>query len=225
MYTDSEKHIARSLRTAGKTYAEISDHLGRRVPKTTLSGWCHGVSLSPKAQQRIQARTLLSLRKARLAAVEKMKQRAVETRAALEKENEHLLEAVPRETAKFALILLYWAEGSKYRDIVCFGNSDPSLIRLFLKLLKICYPVSESKLRCTVQCRADQDIEKLVSFWSVQTNLDRKQFYKTRVDRRTEGKPTKKQGYYGVCVIEYLSSHAQKDLLAGITVLQKHEGR
>ena len=87
-----------------------------------------------------------------------------------------------------------------------FGNSDPFIINLFLHLLRYCYNIDESKFRCTVQCRADQDTNRLENFWCRITKIPLVQFYKTRIDPRTIGKPSKKQNYKGVCRIDYFSA-------------------
>lgn len=118
------------------------------------------------------------------------------------------------ETAKIAAAMLYLGEGgkSKKKSIVTFGNSDPAIIRLFLRLLRAAFGADESKLRATVQCRADQDIRKLTSHWSSVTGIPFERFYAPQVDRRTLGKPTRKPGYYGVLRIDYLSSMVFNEL-------------
>ena len=85
------------------------------------------------------------------------------------------------------------------------GNSEPLVIRLFLNLLRYCYNIDESKFRCTLQCRADQNIPKLEKFWSQITNIPLAQFYKARIDPRTIGKPSNNPNYKGVCRIDYFS--------------------
>ena len=87
-----------------------------------------------------------------------------------------------------------------------FGNSDPSIISLFMSLLRYCYNIDESKFRCTLQCRADQNTKKLEKFWSQITKIPLSQFYKARVDPRTIDKPSKKLNYKGVCRIDYFSA-------------------
>ena len=128
-------------------------------------------------------------------------------------------------TAKIALALLYLAEGGKNRKgALMFGNSDPGIICLFLRLLRQCYAVREDRFRCTVQCRSGQHAETLERFWSKTTNIPRTQFYKTRVDQRTAGKPVKNPAYKGVCRIDYFSA----DIFTELTIIARvltHEGR
>lgn len=38
-------------------------------------------------------------------------------------------------------------------------------------------------------------------------------FYKAQVDERTRGKPTKREGYMGVCCISYIDNKIQFELV------------
>ncbi|MBI4079144.1 MAG: hypothetical protein HY429_02505 [Candidatus Levybacteria bacterium] len=68
------------------------------------------------------------------------------------------------------------------------------------------------KIRCTVQCRADQDIIVLEKFWLDVTKIPRRLFYKAQIDPRTRGKPTKKKDYKGVLRIDYFDTKVQLEL-------------
>ena len=112
-----------------------------------------------------------------------------------------------KNVAKIILAVLYLGEGGKSgRSSLMLGNSDPAIIRLFLALLRQNYSIDEGKFRCTVQCRADQDIPELEKFWSKITDIPPRNFYKARVDSRTIGKKSKKPSYKGVCRIDYFSA-------------------
>src|SRR5690606_29339866 len=69
-----------------------------------------------------------------------------------------------KNIAKVALVMLYLGEGSKKGSSLTFGNSNPDVISLFLKLLRGVYDLDSKKFRCTLQCRADQDVKKLERF-------------------------------------------------------------
>ena len=92
----------------------------------------------------------------------------------------------------------------------------------FLHLLRFCYNIDEQKLRCTVQCRADQNIEELESFWMRITGVSKELFSKAQIDPRTVGKPTKKAHYKGVCRIQYYSADISLELRAITKVM--HNG-
>lgn len=115
---------------------------------------------------------------------------------------------------KIALAMLYLGEGSKgVRRQVRLGNSDSFVIELFMSLMRECYNADESKFRCAVQCRADQDEQKLKIFWSKVTKVPLTQFYNSRIDKRTIEIPTLKLDYKGVCNIDYFSSEVFLELM------------
>lgn len=204
----------RRLRRKGLTYKEINRDLKIEKPKSTLSYWCKGVELPKGYGRKIRLMANDNLIKAREAALVSKKIRDIKLdRAIGDKYSEtcHLFNDI--NVAKLALSLLYLAEGSKTRrSSIMFGNSDFRIISLFLHLLRRCYKIDESKLRCTIQCRADQDINELERFWGEVTDVPKMQFYAARVDKRTVNKPSKKKGYKGVCRIDYFSAEIEREL-------------
>lgn len=75
-----------------------------------------------------------------------------------------------------------------------------------------CFDIEPEKYRCTVQCRADQDTQKLEDFWQKITRIPKTQFYPPLIDPRTIGKPTKKPSYKGVLNVYYLNTTVQLEL-------------
>lgn len=208
-----EKVVA--LRHAGKTYGEIQNAIGKRLPKSTLSYWCKDILLPEDYQKRIEKMTLVNIQRGRAIALVVNKARREKYLRSIEKENKHLVGVLENnaDAAKIALAMLYLGEGSKTVGSLVFGNSDPAIISLFIKLLRQCYDIDEKKFRGTLQCRADQNIKKLENFWSEITSIPLSQFYKARVDPRTIGKSSKKQDYKGVCRIDYFSARVYTELM------------
>ncbi|MEX2514990.1 MAG: hypothetical protein WD335_02580 [Candidatus Paceibacterota bacterium] len=87
------------------------------------------------------------------------------------------------EKLKVAGIMLYWAEGAKYKKgrTVDFANSDVAMICLFLDFLRTICGIDESKLRILLYCYANHDVGKLKRFWSQKTDVDLEQFIKPYV--------------------------------------------
>lgn len=138
--------------------------------------------------------------------------------------NQYLVNVIKnKDTAKVALAMLYLGEGGKswQKASLYFGNSNPDVIKLYLKLLRYCYTIDKSKFRCTVQCRADQDIDSLQRFWIHITGVPNRQFYQAQIDKRTIGKSTMKPDYKGVCRIDYLSAHLFTDIMQAIKIIQE----
>ncbi len=204
------------LRMEGKTYKEILELLEADLSKSTLSSWCRKLSLPDDYGRKIREYNLYNLEKARKVALEKQRKERNIYLESIKKRNAHISRLVKdKEIAKIALAVLYLGEGRKNikRGSLMFGNSDPNIIKLFLHLMRFCYPVDESKFRCTVQCRADQKIDELEKFWAKVTKIPPSKFYKTRIDPRTTGKKSKKPDYKGVCRIDYFSAELLIELL------------
>jgi len=207
----------RSFRSLGKTYGEINNILKLTIPKSTISEWCKNVSLPSEYKERISKLNLTNLSKGRQIAVEINKIKREQFLKEIEKNNIVLSKEIhSKNTAKIALAMLCLGEASKYnrKNRSCFslGNSDPRIIVLFLNLLKFCFTFDINKTRCTVQCRADQNTFELENYWREITNIPKRLFYKTRIDPRTIGKPTKKSYYKGVLKVDYFDTKIQLDL-------------
>ena len=112
--------------------------------------------------------------------------------------------------------MLCLGEASKYNPKTSanfyLGSSNPKIILLFLQFLKYCFDFKLEKIRCTIQCRADQDIKTLENYWQNTTGIPQYLFYKSRIDPRTKGKPTKKSNYMGVLRVDYFDRKIQFEL-------------
>lgn len=216
----TNKQKAIELRKLGRTFGEISKELG--TPKGTLSGWLKNTTLLPSALRRLDAEKTSRNQASRTIAVASNKRRRTAYLDGLEMTNAHLaVELANPNVAKITLAALYLCEGTKNRAAITFGNSDPRIIALFLRLLRQCYPLKESKFRCTVQCRADQDVPSLERFWSETTAIHPSRFYQARIDPRSKGKTSKKPEYKGVCRIDYLSANVFNDVTAVANAITK----
>src|SRR3989344_735649 len=125
-----------------------------------------------------------------------------------------VLRKLDSENLKIVLAMLYLGEGAKWKSHsgLMLGSSDSQIILLYISLLKKCYKIKLSQLKCRISYRADQKINELEKYWSRITGISTKNFYKTKPDPRTVGKETKKTDYKGVCVISCAGSHIQLEL-------------
>lgn len=215
MYPNKLINFAKQLRQEGLTYQEISTKLKTVIPKSTYSSWFKNLKLSSEALDRISKTNKKNITMAQHKAVIANAQTMRDYRNRLDKDNSSTALAINVDHVdKIALAILCLGEASKYGSGSSFylGNSDPRIIKLFISLLYRCYNIDASKFRCTIQCRNDQDIQKLESFWQNITHIPKSQFYKTRIDKRTINKPTKKVGYMGVLKVDYFDTHIQHDL-------------
>jgi len=115
------------------------------------------------------------------------------------------------EKLKIAGLMLYWAEGAKSqkvlgtnrkRHMINLANSDPEMIKLFLKFLReICW-VDENRLRVNLYCYANQNVDSLKRYWHNVTDIPLSQFIKPYI--RKDFLPEKKDKMkYGLVHIVY----------------------
>lgn len=206
---------AKELRSKGQTYTEIRNTLDLKIPKSTLHSWFKDVLLPKEYNNKIAKLNREHLKKARLIGIEKSKIKRQEFLRSLDKINLKTARLIHNyDTAKIALAMLCLGEASKYKASRSFslGSTDPRIIIIFLTLLKKCFNFKQIKVQCTVQCRADQNIEELEKFWLGITKIPKTQFYKAQIDPRTIGKPTLNKNYKGVLKVDYLDIRIQLEL-------------
>ncbi len=108
---------------------------------------------------------------------------------------------------KIAGVMLYWAEGAKFNSSygstsIDFANSNPKMIKLFLKFLRRICGVNEERLRVSLYCYANQDIKNLNKYWYELTKIPSNQFIKPYI--REDFLPEKSgKMKYGLVHIRY----------------------
>ncbi|HQT83042.1 MAG TPA: hypothetical protein PLW99_02755 [Candidatus Paceibacterota bacterium] len=219
---------ALKARIAGKSYNEIQKEFG--VPKSTLSGWLKHVVLSDTAQARIASRARLGsaiLIKRNKMQTQKAEQRARETRASAKEE-------IPTLVKRDLLILgtvLYWAEGYKRLHIrdgkermshtISFVNSDPAMIKAFLRFLREVLSVSADAIHLTMRLYPHINEEQARTYWIGITKLPRIRFRPTTnmVSIASKGKRPYNRLPYGtlqVAVYDTAKFHYLLGLIEGV---------
>jgi hypothetical protein len=112
---------------------------------------------------------------------------------------------------------LYWGEGTKSdSNSVRLGNTDPALLRKFVKFLtEICH-VSADKIRYGLQIFQDINQENAVNYWLKELNIRREQLLPTIVVSPRQGHGTyRKKSQYGVVTV-YFNNKKLRDALVGM---------
>ncbi len=99
--------------------------------------------------------------------------------------------------------MLYWAEGSKNRNVAQFCNSDPAMIAFFLEFLRRYFSVPDQKVRLQCNLHADEprEVHAIEAFWIRRLGLPQTCLTKSivnRVSRSSKGLRTKTLPY-GTC--------------------------
>ena len=197
-----KKPEALKLRKSGLSIGVIEKKLG--IPRSTLSGWFKDVILTKRQKNVLFKRWQNGLVSARKKAgkwhnAEKQKRLEVawedaqKVITAINLKDESILDLI--------LAILYLGEGSKKNNTTSMGNADPLIMKVFLIMLRRQYKVNIKQIRCSLNLRADQNIEEIKKFWLKELGLPKKNMKYIYVDKRTVGSKTY-PNYKGVCTIE-----------------------
>ena len=110
------------------------------------------------------------------------------------------------ELLKVAGLMLYWGEGSKRGNTVAFSNSDPKMIGVFVRFLRVICGIHEERLHVTIHYYEDHDPEELRDFWSNVTQIPPRQFYKSILHRRRPTGSYRNPSRYGTISVQYSDS-------------------
>ena len=183
----NDKQKALKLRLTGKSYGEIQTIL--KVPKSTLSGWFFNLALSGSIRDKIEKRG----RKKSIAALISHNKQQTPLAVARARETRQNAASAIKDLSKNELLVLgialYWAEGYK-RPIVRNGreatyhvvsltNSDPFLVKTFLKFLREYCEVAEQKIKASIRIFQHQNEQFLLRYWQQQTRIPFQNFKKT----------------------------------------------
>lgn len=207
------KSEALRLRKQGKSLPYVHTKLG--IPKSTLSYWFKDVVLTSNQYEKLQQNWKTALVKARKEAVKWHNSEKLKRFKLAEKESLALLKNIDTKnvhTIELALALLYLGEGTKAKDETGMGSSDPLILKFFITCLRRIYQIPESKIKCELHLRADQDPDKMLSFWSKTLMVPKSNFSKPYLDKRTEGSITY-DTYKGVCLVRCGTVAIQRKLV------------
>jgi predicted transcriptional regulator len=179
---DELRAQARQLRADGQSYNEISARLG--VSKSSVSLWVRDLPTPSRlSYEENRKRSAEGVRQYWATEGKVREALRVNVRAAAAAE---IGELTDREIL-IAGAIAYWCEGTKtkpHRQTYCavFTNSDPGLIRLFLRFLDTA-GVPRSDLVFTVSIHESGDVAAAHQFWLGVTEADSGQFLKPSLKR------------------------------------------
>ncbi len=205
------KNKAISLRKKGKSIRDIEKDLG--IPKSTLSGWLKNIKLTSRQRNKLLndwKRGLINARKK--ASLWHFGQRD-DRRKKIRQEVENFASGIKidKEIGELILATLYLGEGGKKESNFVIANSNSELLKGVINLLRYLYKLDESKFRCCLHLRKDQNEKILIKFWSKVLGIAKEKFLKTQFDKRTVKKTY--SHYKGVCVINYYDIELQRRVL------------
>jgi transcriptional regulator with XRE-family HTH domain len=198
---------ARELREQGLDYEEIAGALG--VSKSSVSLWVRDMPVPER----------LSYEESRKRSAEGARRFWAVERPAREAKREMARAAAAAEIGGLSqreiLItgaIAYWCEGSKSKphrpeERVVFINSDPGLIKLFLRFLEVA-GVEFARLGFRVHIHETADVAAAERFWSAVTGAERAQFHRATLKRHNPQTVRKNVGidYHGCLIVRVKQS-------------------
>jgi hypothetical protein len=116
--------------------------------------------------------------------------------------------------------MLFWAEGDKCRGAVRLANSDPALLRLFVRFLRECYAAPPHRIRATCNLFADH-IERrreIEQFWLDKLGLPRSCLLPSIVNVYSKYSQKKRRNKlpYGTCKVVYSDTRTVQSIYGAI---------
>ena len=221
------KQKAIIFRKNGYSYSEILRNIP--VAKSTLSLWLREIGLSKYQKQKLTEKRLLA---AKRGGEIRKKQRIALTKAIYDKAFSDI-DKISKRDLWLMGIMLYWAEGSKEKEGyvgsgVKFTNTDPKMLKLFLKWLFEIEKVSKDELSFEIYIHENSknNLKTVRQYWSkilcVPENDFRVYFKKNRIKTNRKNIDT---NYFGLVRINVRASSTLNRKISGwIMAITKYWG-
>ena len=184
---------ARELRKKQFSFNEIGKQL--RISNSTIRSWCYDLGINRHESLRIN---------------NEFRRRKISMQ---DWGNVPSISLILPSQARIFASLLYGCEGSKYPStgFVAFVNSDPNLVRAFIKLLRKGFILDENKFRVQMQVHNTHDYLALVEYWSKLLVIPPNKFLKPTTT--TPRGKMRRQNYLGTISLRYIDNKIQLRLL------------
>ncbi len=112
---------------------------------------------------------------------------------------------------------LYWGEGNKAnKHSVRLGNTDPALLRVFIKFLVEICGVKRGDLTFNIQVFSDIDPDIALSFWVNALDMEPQQFYPPRCSPSQSMGTYRRRCPFGVLSVYYNNRNLQRWILSQV---------
>lgn len=211
-YSAETKAAVLKLGKTGKSYTEIRKLFP--IPKSTLSVWFKNAGKKPPSREK-QLAHLSRIRLIASATKRRQKKEWVDKAGVAGLKEAAKLNLSDKTTLKALLAMLYWSEGSKHPKVygLIFTNTDPTLLFLYISLLRATYPIDESRFRVRLHLHYYHSHKEAIRFWSERLQIPSSQFGKIHVKKRSVQKKFRRN-FQGICFVSYPDSAAREELLA-----------
>jgi transcriptional regulator with XRE-family HTH domain len=215
MKTHERQEARRLRREEGLSVREIQRRL--RVSKSSVSLWVRDVPLTPDQLERLRQNN--GKHPAQVRGARRNAELGRSRRRAYQAEGR----ALARRGDPFhaAGAMLYWAEGDKgNKNSARIANSDPEVLRLFVRFLQTYFGVNGDRIRVTCNLFADH-IERqraIEQFWLDTLELPRSSLCRSIVNVYSKYSQKKRQNRlpYGTCRLSVHSTPVVQSIFGAI---------
>ena len=175
-----ERELARRLRSEqGLPVKQIARVVGVSVSSVSL--WVRDVPLTPEQEAALDARN--PVRNGQRLGTVNNSRRCRAVRQAAQEHGRQLARA--GDPTFIAGCMLYWAEGTKSRNVAQFVNADADLIETFLRFLRSCYDVPDERVAFSVNCFLGNGLtlDEIHEWWLARLALPHSCLRKAAVNR------------------------------------------
>ena len=212
MYSESFDKQAHLLREQGKSLKEIAEALG--IAKSSASYWLTGHA-NKGAFGTMNRQEWLA--KIRVKSLQVRRNNSIKRQSIIDDQAKIIATQLnpTLETKRAILGAIYWAEGAKTNTkTVCFANTDPLLIKLFITLFRECYDIDESKFRMRLHLHRYHNEEIAKDFWSELTKIPIGKIGKIYWKKEPNSGKRYRQNFMGICFVRYNDVHILREIIA-----------
>lgn len=224
MKAELRERAIRLRKSERLSYSAIQKKL--KVPRSTLSYWLKDLPLSDEEIRKLKKISWEKGEAARELYRNRMREkRNSEMEEIYKLQKKKVLPLTSRDLF-IAGFMLYVGEGDKRNpNRVALANSDPFVIRFFIKWLIRFLKIPRKKIRIGLHLYSNMDIAKESKFWQDTLGFGEESFYKSQV-RLAETSFSYADGKrHGTCTVYVIGSKPKREILQAIQVISDYSLR
>ncbi len=180
MYSSNDKEKARALRLSGMSYTDILKKVGVKS-KGTLSEWFKDLEITPEAKELLKSNIDRATERKLLAFNEARSRKIRWENKIARKDGAARVGNITHRDLLISGVALYWGEGSKSErtnkyKVLGFSNSDPEMIRVFLRFVREILEVHDQKIYAAIHMYEREKVKQTRAFWASCTGLSESRF-------------------------------------------------
>ena len=216
MARKKDKQKALTLRKQGMSYSQIKEKLG--ISKSTLSGWLQNFPLSEKRIRELRDNSPIRIERYRNTMRAKKEIKLFEAYLVM---SQKIKKISSRELFLVGLFL-YWGEGHKTGNAVGLTNTNPDMLKFYIRWLKL-FGVKRNQLKVHLHLYSDMNIKKQEKYWSKELSIPLSQFRKSYIKKNKFSSITYHNGFgQGTCSVMVGNVKLFNKILMGLKYIQEN---